>query len=223
MPRLTSAEWAQHTFVRDVVRAQPEPVCLLGNRNRSRGATDTGKRKGKTASRDRDCPKVKGAIDPGSTVHSTAERKSSLDLNDGRDAFGWVRSVHGEYTSIQQGLTVDCRVDPEGVYLNASQLGGNQFAIWPDEHDAENETNWVRRGLEARVIAISRKNLGSSWWTWRWEKQDREERKSFLEVCGRLRGDFLKSKCAIFECTMIFDDYTMYYSSEPTLGYMKMN
>ncbi len=71
----------------------------------------------------------------------TAERKSSLDLNDGRDAFGWVRSVHGEYTSIQQGLTVDCRVDPEGVYLNASQLGGNQFAIWPDEHDAENETN----------------------------------------------------------------------------------
>ncbi|PBK71799.1 hypothetical protein ARMSODRAFT_973370 [Armillaria solidipes] len=105
MPRQTSAE--------DVVMAQPEPVCPLANRDHSHGATDTGKRKGKTTSRDGDRSKVEGAIDPGSTVYSTAERKSSLDLNDGREAFGWVRSVHNR--------------DPEGLYLKVSQLGGNQY------------------------------------------------------------------------------------------------
>ncbi len=42
-----------------------------------------------------------------------------------------------------EGSVDPCGVerDPEGLYLKASQLGGKEFVIWPEEHDAENETN----------------------------------------------------------------------------------
>ncbi|KAK0196149.1 hypothetical protein F5146DRAFT_1133632 [Armillaria mellea] len=120
------------TLVKDeaVTGGQPEPIRPLANRDRSRGTTGAGKKlkKGKTTERDGDRSKVGGAIDPERyRAHSAAERKSSLDLNDGREAFGWVRSIHER--------------DPEGLYLKASQLGVKEFVIWPDEHDAENETN----------------------------------------------------------------------------------
>ncbi|KAK0196169.1 hypothetical protein F5146DRAFT_997633 [Armillaria mellea] len=137
MPRLTSAERARRacrspTLVKDETitggQLEPEPVRPLANRDRSRGATDAGKRKGKTTERDGDRSKVRGTIDPERyRAHSTAERKSSLDLNDGREAFGWVRTVHNR--------------DPEGLYFKASQLGGKEFVIWPEEHNTENETN----------------------------------------------------------------------------------
>ncbi|KAK0196160.1 hypothetical protein F5146DRAFT_997624 [Armillaria mellea] len=137
MPRPTSAERARHicrppTLVRDeaVTGGQPEPVRPLANRYRSCGTTGAGKnlKKGKTTERDGDRSKVEGAIDPERyRAHSTAEIKSSLDLNDGRETFGWVRTVHDR--------------DPEGLYFKVSQLGGREFVIWPEEHDAENKTN----------------------------------------------------------------------------------
>ncbi len=119
MPRPTSAERARRTcrpstLVRDEAvtggQLEPEPVRPLANRDHSRGATDAGKRKGKMTEKDGDRSKVGGTIDPERYgAYSTAERKSSLDLNDGREAFGWVRSVHGEYhlysACIQRGLS----------------------------------------------------------------------------------------------------------------------
>ncbi|KAK0192020.1 hypothetical protein F5146DRAFT_1222250 [Armillaria mellea] len=137
MPKPTSAERARcacrpPTLVKDeaVTGGQPELVRLLANRDRSCGTTGAGKKlkKGKMTERDGDRSKVRGAIDPERyRAHSAAERKSSLDLNDSREAFGWVRSVHER--------------DPEGLYLKVSQLGVKEFVIWPDEHDAENKTN----------------------------------------------------------------------------------
>ncbi|KAK0437072.1 hypothetical protein EV421DRAFT_1739267 [Armillaria borealis] len=137
MPRPTSTERAQcacrsPTLVRDeaVTRGQPEPVRLLANRDCLHGTTSAGKnlKKGKMTERDGDCSKVGGAINPERYgAHLTAERRSSLDLNDGREAFRWVRSVHDR--------------DLEGLYLKASRLGGKEFIIWPNKHDAENEAN----------------------------------------------------------------------------------
>ncbi|PBK60792.1 hypothetical protein ARMSODRAFT_982031 [Armillaria solidipes] len=124
IPRPTSAEPQDEA----ITGGQPEPVRPPANRDHSRGATDAGKRKGKTAKRDGDPSKVTRAIDPERyTAHSTTERNSLLDWNDSRETFGWVRSVHDR--------------DPEGLYLKVSQLRGKEFIIWPNEHDTENNSN----------------------------------------------------------------------------------
>ncbi|KAK0448248.1 uncharacterized protein EV420DRAFT_1483498 [Desarmillaria tabescens] len=130
------------TVVRDedITVAQPDPVRSTANRDhRSRRVTEVENRTGKsvirserstvTAERDRNHPRVGAeAIDAGKYGdHSTTERESSLEMDDGGEDFGWVRSVHDR--------------DPEGLYLKVSQLWGREFVVWPDEHDAENDMN----------------------------------------------------------------------------------
>ncbi|KAK0460426.1 uncharacterized protein EV420DRAFT_1478212 [Desarmillaria tabescens] len=73
-------------------------------------------------------------------VSSMAEGDAAIDSNGGRDEHNlhtlnigpldddetWVRSTHYR--------------DPEGLYLQASQLQGRDFIIWPEEYDAENDS-----------------------------------------------------------------------------------
>ncbi len=122
---------------------QPEPVCLLAHRDSSHGATNISQRKEKMIKRDGDLSKVVQAIN---LVHLTTKRTSSLDWNDSRETFRWIRSVHSEYSS---GGSIDhygIDQDSEGLYLKVSQLQRIEFVIWPDKHDMKNNSNWEFRG-----------------------------------------------------------------------------